>query len=78
MTMARAALLVAAAALAATAAAAVLPTPNIPTVQLCAHGGSCYAMPVVGQGSCCGAYNISSWLSQGGIHIDTSVDYGCA
>lgn len=26
--------------------------------------------------SCCGSYNISTWLSQGGIHIDTSVDYG--
>jgi diketogulonate reductase-like aldo/keto reductase len=33
-------------------------------------------MPVVGQGSCCGAYNISSWLAAGGLHIDTSVDYG--
>lgn len=33
-------------------------------------------MPIVGQGSCCGTYNISSWLLQGGIHIDTSCDYG--
>jgi hypothetical protein len=56
------------AAVAAAAAAAV------PTVQLCSHSGTCLAMPVIGQGSCCGSYNISSWLSQGGIHIDTSVD----
>ena len=35
-----------------------------------------YKMPVVGQGSCCGAYNISSWLAAGGTHIDTSCDYG--
>jgi hypothetical protein len=33
-------------------------------------------MPVVGAGSCCGAYNITTWLSLGGTHIDTSVDYG--
>lgn len=33
-------------------------------------------MPIVGSGSCCGTYNITSWLSQGGIHIDTSCDYG--
>jgi 2,5-diketo-D-gluconate reductase A len=33
-------------------------------------------MPIVGSGSCCGTYNISSWLGQGGIHIDTSCDYG--
>ena len=59
----------------ATAAAA-----TVPTVQLCTPATrpnrACYAMPVVGQGSCCGSYNISSWLAQGGTHIDTSVDYG--
>jgi 2,5-diketo-D-gluconate reductase A len=33
-------------------------------------------MPVVQQGSCCGAYNISSWLALGGRAIDTSTDYG--
>jgi hypothetical protein len=52
---------------------------DIPTVQICADSAKtppCYNMPVVGQGSCCGAYNISSWLSAGGLHIDTSVDYG--
>lgn len=32
-------------------------------------------MQVLGEGSCCGAYNISSWLAQGGNHIDTSCDY---
>lgn len=41
-----------------------------------ANKGTCYQMPVVGQGSCCGAYNIDTWLSAGGIHIDTSCDYG--
>jgi diketogulonate reductase-like aldo/keto reductase len=66
---------------AATLATAVLAGPkDIPTVQICTTPGSgakqCYSMPVVGQGSCCGAYNISSWLSLGGTHIDTSVDYG--
>jgi 2,5-diketo-D-gluconate reductase A len=52
---------------------------DIPTIPMCTTGpnkGTCYNMPIVGQGSCCGAYNISSWLSQGGLHIDTSVDYG--
>ena len=52
---------------------------DIPTVSICTTGssaGKCYDMPVVGQGSCCGAYNISTWLSQGGVHIDTSCDYG--
>jgi len=34
------------------------------------YNGGFLQMPVVGQGSCCGAYNISSWLSQGGIHIE--------
>ena len=64
--------------LAAAAAVAAGPA-DIPTVPICTTGankGSCYQMPVVGQGSCCGAYNISSWLSAGGTHIDTSVDYG--
>lgn len=52
---------------------------DIPTVSICTTGsnaGKCFDMPVVGQGSCCGSYNISTWLSQGGIHIDTSCDYG--
>lgn len=68
----------AAAFLAAAAVAAAGPA-DIPTVPICTTGankGTCYNMPVVGQGSCCGAYNISSWLSAGGIHIDTSCDYG--
>ena len=34
------------------------------------------AMPMVGSGSCCGSYNISSWIQAGGRHIDTSCDYG--
>jgi len=33
-------------------------------------------MPIVGEGSCCGKYNISKWLQAGGTHIDTSCDYG--
>ena len=52
---------------------------DIPTVQVCQNAAGlapCYNMPVVGQGSCCGSYNITSWLSAGGIHIDTSCDYG--
>jgi diketogulonate reductase-like aldo/keto reductase len=52
---------------------------DIPTVQVCQSAAGlapCYSMPVVGQGSCCGTYNISSWLSAGGTHIDTSCDYG--
>ena len=66
-------------ALVAAAAAVAAGPADIPTVPICTTGankGSCYNMPVVGQGSCCGAYNISSWLSAGGIHIDTSCDYG--
>lgn len=42
---------------------------NVPTVPLCHNDGTCYNMPVVGSGSCCGSYNISSWLAQGGVHI---------
>ena len=64
--------------LAAAAAVAAGPA-DIPTVPICTTGankGTCYQMPIGGQGSCCGAYNISSWLSAGGIHIDTSCDYG--
>ena len=61
-------------------ATAALSAATVPTVQLCTPATrpnrACYAMPVVGQGSCCGSYNISSWLAQGGTHIDTSVDYG--
>ena len=50
---------------------------DIPTVPICTSDKSaCYKMPVVGAGSCCGTYNISSWLALGGIHIDTSCDYG--
>ena len=40
------------------------------TVPIKDYAGGFLNMPVVGQGSCCGAYNISSWLSQGGIHIE--------
>jgi hypothetical protein len=36
--------------LAAASAAAVYAAPNIPTVQLCNHDGSCIPMPVVGEG----------------------------
>ena len=50
--------------------------PYIPTVPLTTHDGKVYQMPVVGAGSCCGTYNISSWLALGGTHIDTSCDYG--
>lgn len=52
---------------------------DIPDIDMCTTGpnkGTCYKMPVVGQGSCCGSYNISSWLALGGRHIDTSCDYG--
>ena len=64
---------------AALLAAASAGPADVPTVPICTTGankGKCYNMPVVGQGSCCGAYNITSWLSAGGIHIDTSCDYG--
>lgn len=59
-------------------ASAAVRSVNVPTVRLCngADPSACVDMPRVGQGSCCGTYNISSWLSQGGIHIDTSQDYG--
>jgi len=33
-------------------------------------------MPVVGEGSCCGSYNVTTWIQQGNRHIDTSCDYG--
>jgi 2,5-diketo-D-gluconate reductase A len=63
-------------ALAAAATASAL----VPTVQLCTPPArpnhACYPMPILGAGSCCGSYNISSWLAAGGRHIDTSVDYG--
>jgi len=64
---------------ASTIAAAAAGPANIPTVPICSGrsgAGTCYKMPVVGQGSCCGAYNISSALAAGFTHIDTSVDYG--
>jgi diketogulonate reductase-like aldo/keto reductase len=48
----------------------------IPTIPIKDYNGGFLNMPIVGQGSCCGTYNISSWLLQGGIHIDTSCDYG--
>ena len=55
----------------------LLCTPCQRSVEICTTPGSgakaCYNMPVVGQGSCCGAYNISSWLQAGGTHIDTCV-----
>lgn len=57
------------AALASLAAAAV---PVIPTLPL--PGG--VQIPTVMSGSCCGAYNISSYLAVGGRAIDTSCDYG--
>ena len=57
-------------------AVAVAGPGDIPTVSVCNKAKDCYEMPVVGQGSCCGSYNISSWLAAGGKHIDTSVDYG--
>ena len=56
--------------------------PFIPTIPMCAPKTqwnpqqNCYPMPIVGEGSCCGTYNITSWLNAGGIHIDTSTDYG--
>ena len=49
---------------------------TVPTIPLCNKDKTCLAMPIIGQGSCCGTYNISSWLAAGGTHIDTSVDYG--
>jgi diketogulonate reductase-like aldo/keto reductase len=51
---------------------------DIPTVPVCVSSNRsiCYNMPVVGEGSCCGTYNIPTWLSSGGRHIDTSCDYG--
>jgi hypothetical protein len=64
-------------------AAALAAPADIPTVSICTTSApkTCYKMPVVGQGSCCGAYNISSYLqacssSPSSCHIDTSVDYG--
>jgi len=30
----------------------------------------------VGEGSCCGSYDVTSWIQQGFRHIDTSCDYG--
>jgi len=33
-------------------------------------------MPVVGEGSCCGSYNVTAWIEKGFRHIDTSCDYG--
>jgi len=56
------------------AASAVLAT--VPNTPLCMHDGVCIQVPTVGQGSCCGSYNISTWLAAGGKHIDTSCDYG--
>ena len=54
--------------------------PNLPICQGVNGDGvriePCYPMPIVGGGSCCGEYNISSWLAAGGRHIDTSCDYG--
>jgi hypothetical protein len=44
-------------------------TVSVPTVPLCHNDGKCLDMPVVGSGSCCGSYNITSWLAVGGIHI---------
>lgn len=65
--------------LAAAAGCALAGPTDIPTVPICTTGTpskTCYRMPVVGQGSCCGAYNITSALEAGFTHIDTSVDYG--
>lgn len=60
-----------AAALLASSLLAAWAIPPIPTVPI--NGLN---MPVVGSGSCCGSYNITSWLAEGGRHIDTSCDYG--
>lgn len=46
---------------------------NVPTVPLCHNDGACYNMPVVGSGSCCGSYNITTWLELGGTHIGEGV-----
>jgi diketogulonate reductase-like aldo/keto reductase len=61
------------AALAVAGAAAAL----IPTTEICnPKGGACYQSPTLHEGTCCGTWNVSSWLSTGAIGIDTSVDYG--
>ena len=50
---------------------AVAAIPNVPTVPLMGLD-----MPVMQSGSCCGLYNISSYIAVGGRAIDTSSDYG--
>ena len=55
---------------------ATLALAKVPTTKVCMHDGACVEMPVVQSGSCCGLYNITSWLGAGGRAIDTSCDYG--
>lgn len=33
-------------------------------------------MPRIGLGTCCGLYNVTEWIRQGGCHLDSAVDYG--
>lgn len=58
----------------AAASRATRPPTRVPVPTVPIGGG--VEMPILGLGSCCGSYNVTSWLGMGLRHIDTSCDYG--